>query len=354
MPFPPNWPTYLPKDKLAGWFEAYVEAMELNFWTGTELVSGAYDDARQRWSVELRRADGSIRTLHPRHVVMATGVSCVPHRPELPGLERFAGQVVHSSEYRDGEAWQGKHALVIGTGNSGHDIAHDLHAGGAHVTLVQRSPTLILSIEPSGQLAYAFYDEGPPLEDCDLIASAVPFSLVWRAHALLAEHAIRCDRALLDGLARVGFALDYGKEGRGWQYKYLTRGGGYYFNVGCSELVVAGDIGLVQYTDIVAFETDGARLRDGTLLRADLVVLATGYHGQEALVRRLFGERIADRVGPVWGFGEEAELRNVYKRTAQPGLWFMMGSLAQSRINSKYLALQIKACEEGLLPLTLV
>ena len=37
MPFPPNWPVYIPKDKLANWFEAYAEAMELNFWTGTEF-----------------------------------------------------------------------------------------------------------------------------------------------------------------------------------------------------------------------------------------------------------------------------------------------------------------------------
>jgi putative flavoprotein involved in K+ transport len=39
----------------------------------------------------------------------------------------------------------------------------------------------------------------------------------------------------------------------------------------------------------------------------------------------------------------------MYTRTGQPGLWFIAGSLAQCRINSKYLALQIKAIEEGLL-----
>ena len=51
--------------------------------------------------------------------------------------------------------WKGKRALVIGTGNSGHDIAQDLYSSGAEVTLVQRSPTLITNIEPSAQLAYA-------------------------------------------------------------------------------------------------------------------------------------------------------------------------------------------------------
>ena len=41
MPFPPSWPTYIPKDKLAGWFEAYVESMELNYWTATEFEGGS-------------------------------------------------------------------------------------------------------------------------------------------------------------------------------------------------------------------------------------------------------------------------------------------------------------------------
>ena len=61
MPFPANWPVYIPKDKLANWFEAYVEAMELNFWTATEFESGAYDEAKGRWSVVLRQAEGGRR-----------------------------------------------------------------------------------------------------------------------------------------------------------------------------------------------------------------------------------------------------------------------------------------------------
>jgi cation diffusion facilitator CzcD-associated flavoprotein CzcO len=349
MPFPPNWPVYIPKDKLANWFEAYVESMELNYWTGTEFESGSYDEAAGRWSVVLRRADGSRRTMHPRHVVMATGVSGIPNLPDFPSLKNFAGMVLHSSQYDDGEAWKGKKALVIGTGNSGHDIAQDLHSSGAHVTLVQRSSTLITNIEPSAQLAYATYNEGT-LEDNDLIATSMPLALAKRSHVMLTEQSKKLDKELLDGLARVGFKLDFGDGGTGWQFKYLTRGGGYYFNVGCSDLVVRGEIGLRQFSDIEAFVADGARMKSGETLAADLIVLATGYKGQEHLVRKLFGDEVAERVGPIWGFGESQELRNMYTRTGQPGLWFIAGSLAQCRINSKYLALQIKAIEEGLLP----
>jgi cation diffusion facilitator CzcD-associated flavoprotein CzcO len=348
MLFPPNWPTYIPKDKLANWFEAYVESMELNFWTGTEFEGGSYDEKQGRWSVVLRRADGSRRTMHPRHVVLATGVSGIPSLPDIPSLKDFAGTVIHSSQYTDGEEWKGKKALVIGTGNSGHDIAQDLHSSGANVTLVQRSSTLVVSIEPSAQLVYSPYNEGT-LDDNDLIASSMPLKLARKSHALVTEQSKKLDQELLDGLARVGFKLDFGEDNTGWQFKYLTRGGGYYFNVGCSDLIVKGEIALKQFSDIETFVAEGTRMKSGEALAVDLIVLATGYKRQEELVRKLFGEQVAERVGTIWGFGDEQELRNMYTRTGQSGLWFIAGGLAQCRIGSKVLALQIKAIEEGLL-----
>jgi cation diffusion facilitator CzcD-associated flavoprotein CzcO len=349
MLFPPNWPTYIPKDKLANWLESYVDAMELNFWTETEFEGGSYDETEQRWTVTLRRADGSQRVMHPRHVVLATGVSGIANLPDIPSLKNFTGKVMHSSQYDDGENWKGKKALVIGTGNSGHDIAQDLHSSGAQVTLVQRSPTLVVSIEPSAQLVYAPYNEGT-LEDNDLIATSMPLALARKSHALTCEKSSELDKDLLEGLARAGFKLDFGENNTGWQFKYLTRGGGYYFNVGCSDLIIKGDIALKQFADIESFVAQGARLKDGHTIDADLIVLATGYKRQEELVRKLFGETVEKRVGPIWGFGEEQELRNMYTRTGQPGLWLIAGGLAQCRIGSKHLALQIKAIEEGLLP----
>jgi putative flavoprotein involved in K+ transport len=339
LPYPPSWPVYIPKDKLANWFEAYVEAMELNYWTASELVGGSYDEAAGRWSARVRRGDGSTRELHPRHLVLATGVSGIPNVPDIAELANFPGTVIHASEYRDGEPWRGKRAVVIGTGTSAHDIAQDLHSAGAEVTIVQRSPTLIIQCDPSAQLVYSLYSEGPPLEDCDLVTASLPYALAKRTHQLATAHAKALDKPLLDALERKGFRLTDGEEGTGWQFMYLTRGGGYYFNVGCSELITEGKIGLAQMADL-----------KNLLLGTELVVLATGYQGQQALVERLFGRAMAERVGPVWGFGEGQELRNMFTRTPQPGLWFIAGSFAQCRIYSKYLALQIKASELGLGP----
>jgi putative flavoprotein involved in K+ transport len=161
------------------------------------------------------------------------------------------------------------------------------------------------------------------------------------------------DKNLLDGLTARGFKLSPGADQGGFQMSYLERGGGYYFNVGCSELIVDGRISLMQFDDIERFCAEGAKLKRGPTITADLIILATGYKNQQETVREYLGEKVATRVGPVWGFDENGELRNMWKRTNQPGLWFNAGSLAQCRIYSRYLALQIKACEENLCPLSI-
>ncbi len=113
-------------------------------------------------------------------------------------------------------------------------------------------------------------------------------------------------------------------------------------------IVTGGASGLGQAV-VERFVAEGAELKDGSVVEADLLVLATGYFPQQELVRRALGEDMAEKIGPVWGLGDDGELCNMFKRTPQEGCWFIAGGLAQCRINSKYLALQIKATELGLL-----
>ncbi len=106
-----------------------------------------------------------------------------------------------------------------------------------------------------------------------------------------------------------------------------------------------------ELTSDLAIRAAEAALADAGVAAADvdLIVLATGYYTQQELVRRLLGNDVAEKVGEIWGIGEDGEMANMWKRTAQDGLWFIAGSLAQCRIFSRYLALQIKACEAGLI-----
>ncbi|MBY5516715.1 NAD(P)/FAD-dependent oxidoreductase [Rhizobium leguminosarum bv. viciae] len=348
IPFPPNWPKLLTKDMLAGWFEMYAWAMELNVWTATELRGASYDEAAGQWLATVRRQDGSERQLRPRHLIFANGVNGIPKYLNLPGFETFKGEIMHTHHYRDGSAWKGKRALVLGTGSSGHDVAQDLHSHGADVAIVQRSSTTVVSIEAS-QINHVLYAEGFPIEDSDLIASANTNPILIRSYQLNVKKMVEMDNDLIAGLKAKGFKLDMGEDDTGHQMKLRRRGGGYYLNVGCSELIVDGKIRLLHFDEIDSFGEDGAKMKNGRIEKADLIVTASGYLSPQELVRHLLGSEIADKIGPVWGIAPDGEMNNMYRPTAQKGLWFMGGGLAQCRIYSKPLALQIKALEEGLI-----
>ena len=231
MPFPKTWPTYIPKDKLAGWFEYYAESMELNVWQNTEFIEADYDNKKKLWSVKTKVGKEKTKFLYPKHIVMAVGVSSVPQMPNIKGLDNFSGKIFHSAEHTSGKHFKNKNILVFGTGTSAHDVSQDLYANGANVTMVQRSPTMIVNLEPSAQLPYALYAEGPNTDDCDLIAISSPLSVLKKTHQMFTKQSKKLDQELLSDLKKVGFVLDYGEDNTGWQFKYLTRGGGYYLSL---------------------------------------------------------------------------------------------------------------------------
>jgi cation diffusion facilitator CzcD-associated flavoprotein CzcO len=347
LPFPVTFPDYIPKDQIADFLESYVDIMGVDFWTKTTFEGAEYDEGAQAWAARLTRADGN-RVLRPKHIVLATSVSGTPNIPTIDGIENFASQVLHSSQFTAGEEWAGRSVVVFGTGTSAHDICWELHASGADVTMVQRSPTMVVNVEPAQLYDQSYLGEGPRIEVRDILNSGVPLPVMKAAHRLITDEVKRLDAPLLTRLERAGFKLEFGEDGAGWPLKFRTRGGGYYFNVGCSELIADGKIRLIQAADIEAIAADGLRLKGGERLEAELFVLATGYKGLDHLTGQLFGSEVARRVGRVWGFDEKtSELANMWRRTAQPGLWFTAGSFSQARIYSRFIALQIDAIEAG-------
>jgi putative flavoprotein involved in K+ transport len=355
LPFPAHWPVFTPKDKLAAWFEGYVDALELNVWPKTTFVGGEYDEAAGRWTVRVRRKDGAgecrERVLRPTHIVLATGMSGVPDIPVIPGANEFAGTIHHSGAHHGEEAVAGKRAIVVGCGNSAHDIAQSLVEHGANVMMVQRSSTYVLTSENGLKVLFAgTYEEGgPPVDDADLIFASVPYLLLAVLHRQATAAIAELDRQLLNGLEQAGFKLDYGEDGSGIFLKYLRRGGGYYIDVGCASLIAEGRITIKQGVEIERFTPGGVVFTDGSTASADIVVLATGFKNMRESARALLGDRVADRCSPVWGLDEEGELRTMWRRSGHPGLWFMGGNLHQCRHYSKFLAFQIKGIEEGLI-----
>jgi cation diffusion facilitator CzcD-associated flavoprotein CzcO len=352
MSFPKTWPSWLSKDQLGLWLEVYAECMELDVWTSTEMCGAAYSDSDKTWAVDLRLADGTIVQKTCRHIVVASGVSgSIPHRAELPGLADFKGEVMHSSEYQDGALYKDKNVIVVGTGNSGHDIAQDLCVKGAKtVSMLQRGPTCVISLQPGAAMIYAIYQEGRTTEDVDLIAAAIPFPLLTESYRWITRKAAQLDAELLRGLNARGFKTYFGSDGTGFQMKYMRGEGSYYIDVGCSAYIADGSIGVLQTEDTEGFTAEGLKMKDGSTLPCDVVVLATGFKNMQENIRAMFGDGVADKVGKVWGFDEHHQMRAMWRRTGQEGLWITGGALLDSRLFSRFMTLEIKAELEGLLP----
>ena len=362
IPFPGNWPVFSPKDKIAGWLEMYVNVMELNYWGSTFAKDAEYNDIKGEWTVLVDR-DGTEVTLRPKQLVLATGMSGKPSVPSFPGRERFQGEQHHSSAHPGPEPYRGQNVVVIGSNNSAHDICAALHENDAtSVTMVQRSPTCIVSSAPllkhglGGLYSEEAVAKGITADKADLLDASVPYRLLTRFQRPLYD-AIRAEEAdFYAALERTGFRLDWSPDEAGLFAKYLRRGSGYYIDVGASQLLIDGKIKLAS-GPVAGLTERGVALADGTELPADLVVYATGYGSMNGWAADLISPTVADRVGKVWGYGSdtpkdpgpwEGELRNMWKPTRQPGLWFHGGNLAQTRHYSLYLALQLKARMEGL------
>ena len=251
------------------------------------------------------KADGTTedRTIHPRHVIQATGHSGEMKMPQIKGMEDFkGGRLCHSSQFKGAnENAKGKKAVVVGCCNSGHDIAQDFYEHGYDVTIVQRSSTYVMSSKEGLDVLLAgLYEEGgPPTEDADLLFMSIPNAMLKRMHVDATKEISRRDAELLAGLEKAGFKLDSGPDDSGFFMKYFQRGGGYYIDVGASQLIIDGKIKVKQGQEIKEVKANGLLFEDGSELEADEIVFATGYENMRGTARKIFGDEIADRVKDV-------------------------------------------------------
>ncbi len=361
LPFPQNWPVFSPKDKIGDWLEFYTRVMEVPYWSKTTCVSASFDDKSQTWTVEVDR-DGERVTLHPTHLVLATGMSGKPNVPTLPGQDAFRGDQHHSSAHPGPDRYIGKRAVVVGSNNSAHDICKALYENGVDVTMIQRSSTHIVKSDSLMDIGLGdLYSEravaaGMTTEKADLTFASLPYRILHEFQIPVYNAIRERDKDFYERLNAAGFELDWGDDESGLFMKYLRRGSGYYIDVGACDLVADGRIKLA-HGQVDHLTENSVVLADGTELPADVVVYATGYGSMNGWAADLIGQDVADKVGKVWGLGSdttkdpgpwEGEQRNMWKPTQQRNLWFHGGNLHQSRHYSLYLALQLKARYEGI------
>lgn len=362
LQFPDDWPVFTPKDKMGDWLEHYVGIMDLDYWTNAECVSAKFNADIGAWEVKVKKGGEEV-TLMPTQLVLATGMSGVPNRPELKGQERFVGDIRHSSEHPGGGGDVGKNVVILGANNSAHDIAADLYANGAKPVMVQRSSTHVVQSDSLMREVFGpLYSEdaveaGLDVDSADLLFASYPYSILPAVQREVFQKIREADKDFYDGLEKAGFLLDFGDDDSGLFLKYLRRGSGYYINVGASELVIDGSIPVHSGVTIDEVKENSVVLTDGIELPADVIILATGYGSMNGWAEQLISKEVADTVGRCWGLGSdttkdpgpwEGELRNMWKPTQVEQLWFHGGNLHQSRHYSRYLSLQLKARYEGI------
>jgi cation diffusion facilitator CzcD-associated flavoprotein CzcO len=248
LDMPRSWERYPSREQVIEYLENYRAHHEISPHFGQSVS-------------RLERVDGvwvattDDREWRARNVVVATGAARRPVRPEWPGMESYAGTVLHSSEYRNGDPWTGRPVLVVGFGNSACEQAIDLVERGAVPHLSVRSavnviPRDMLGVIPVLQLGIAMRHVPSPVAD----ALAAPLV-----------------RLTIGDVRKVGLRkLPYGPNTQIKRDRHIPL-----LDIGTMEHIKAGRIRV--HGAIERFTESGVVFVDGSTLDVDAVVLGTGY-----------------------------------------------------------------------------
>lgn len=311
---PRDWPRYPAREQVVEYLERYAAEHGIEPRFGQTVSS--IERADGGWAVTTQDA-----TWRAEHVVVATGATRVPVRPSWPGLDAFGGQVLHSSEYRNGEAWRGGSVLVVGFGNSACEQAIDLVEHGVAAHLSVRSQVNVLPRDLFGI----------PVLQMGIAMRVLPTGV---ADALAAPLV----RLTVGDITKVGLKkLPYGPNTQIKNDKHIPL-----LDIGTMDHIKAGRI--TVHGDIERFTESGVVFADGSSVEVDAVVLATGYRpGLEDLL-------------PEWRAvcGEDGRPLVSGGPTALPGLWFCgqfvspAGMLREMGLEAKRIAAAISASRTAL------
>ena len=246
-PMPRHYPKYPSRDQVVAYVEQYAAYFELEPVYYQRLVHAERVDGRWRSTTEDRRYVSD-------NLVIATGYARRPNVPQWPGRAKFAGPIIHSSQYRNGQPFVDQDVLVVGFGNSGGEIAVDLFEHGARPAIVVRSPVNIVARDTLGISSVSW----------NLVLSRLPGNLGdWVAAPLV--------RASVGDLTRYGVRKS--RIGPIEQIKALEQIP--LIDVGTVKLIKQGHLSV--YPAIERFTRTSVIFIDGREVAFDAVVLATGY-----------------------------------------------------------------------------
>ena len=267
-----------PADEILDYLQATVAEyrLEQHMHFGYRVIRADFSSADARWTVQVRRSDGEELELTCSVLFAATGYYNYEggFMPEFPGIENFAGQVIHPQHWPADYDDHGKRVVVIGSGATAVTLLPALAKTAAHVTMLQRSPTYVIAL-PANDPIIAGLKKVLSEERAFRIARAINirrqalFYNLCQRYPTFMRNFIRKQTAakLPDGCdVDVHFNPRYNP----WDQRVCVVPNGDLFRA-----LQKGSASIV--TDhIDAFEADGIRTRSGELLEADIVISATG------------------------------------------------------------------------------
>ncbi|KAJ7146320.1 hypothetical protein C8R44DRAFT_757149 [Mycena epipterygia] len=342
VPFPSDYPQYVPAKLIAPYYAKYVQYLGLPAYPGRECVSANWDDAQGHWTVTFRGAHGT-EIVTARNLVFAVGIGGRwPIIPDFPGKDSFLGESMHSGAYTDASSWAGKRVAVVGSSTTACDVSHDCARAGADIVMVQRGPTRIY---PQAHIAAAqalFWNAEIPVEVGDVMATEDPVVLQATLSALLLRGLKDAhDPEYYEGLRKAGFLATV--DGSVHQQIYC-RSGGHYPDIGACGAISRGEIKVKSDAKIKSITPTGIAFSDGTQLDVDVIVYCTGFEkDSRKAVAAIVGAKQAASLEPVWGLDAEGEVRGCWRPSGHDHIWFQGGELQTMRYYGKFLAMQVAA-----------
>jgi len=282
LSFPRHYPPYPSRLQFADYLEIYAKKFR---------IEPRFDEKVRSimrlgsvWSSRAKRSDYISRNL-----IIATGYSQKPVLPSLKGKTSFPGQILHSSAYMNGEPFSGQNVLVVGCGNSGGEIAVDLHEHGANVSMSIRGPVNVIPRDVLG-------------------VSSHKLSVMMRGLPTTVADSLSAPLVHLS----VGKPSDYGlqsaSKGPLTQIKEDNRVP--LLDIGTMKLIKDGHI--TVFNEIERIKENDVFFKSGDQKSFDAIVLATGFkHNVGSFFRDV--NLVADESGNITSSG---------RKTALPGLYF--------------------------------
>lgn len=317
------------RDELWAYFERATDTYGIrdHIRFETEVVSATYDEGAALWHVVARHADGTETEMVAKAVISAVGVLNRPKLPNIPGREDFAGVALHTAQWDKDLDLHGKRVVMIGTGASGQQVGPTIAPDVAQLSVLQRSPHWVVpnpnySAEVSDGMKWV-------LAHIPFFARWYRFQLFWAfadgLHASLqvdpqwddggrsinqinARHRLFMERYLRSKLGEDSPLIEKVTP------SYPPYGKRILIDNNWFEMLKRPNVDLVT-GDIARIVPEGVEMGDGSLIKADVIIYATGFQASKMLAPMTIRGKNGRDLHEYWG-PDDAQ---AYLGTAVPG-----------------------------------